>query len=123
MSQGLDLDSVERRKTVRLTTIGRRSGEPRTVTIWFVRGGPRSILVQHVAKQPAQWYRNLCANGSVRIDFGDGPVDARAVAIEAPERVREVVAKVGKKYWTYRIIRFFGGDPGQAVAAEITLPD
>ena len=69
------------KKTVRLTTRGRSSGQPRTVTIWFVADGPRRILVQHVTRAPANWYRNLVKNPAVSLDFGDGPIDARATPI------------------------------------------
>lgn len=34
-----DLRSIGNQSTVKLTTIGRRSGQPLTVTIWFVPEG------------------------------------------------------------------------------------
>lgn len=123
MSGGFDLAAVGKRKTVKLTTIGRRSGEPRSVTIWFVVDGPRSILVQHVAKKPAMWHRNLAANPSVQVDFGDGAMPGTASVIESADEIRDVIKQVGKKYWMYRIIRFFGGNDGDAVAARIVLDD
>ncbi len=121
MSAAVDLSRYARRKSIELTTIGRRSHQPRAVTVWFVLDGPNSLLVQHVAAKPANWYRNLSANPEVTVDFGDGPLAAEARVIEDREQIREVVAKVGKKYWTYRVIRFFGGGADEAVAARITL--
>ncbi len=123
MSRSLDLQGVVRRKTVKLTTLGRRSGEQRSVTVWFVVSGEHSIQVQHVASKPAQWYRNLCANPEVEVDFGNGPLSACAVPIADAGGVRQVLSRVGKKYWTYRVIRLFGGDSSAAVAAEITLAE
>jgi deazaflavin-dependent oxidoreductase (nitroreductase family) len=75
------------KKTVRLTTRGRRSGESRTVTIWFVADGPNRILVQHVTSAPANWYRNLLKDAAVSVDFGSGPINARATPISDPQRV------------------------------------
>ena len=121
MTDSSDLQRLLRRKTLQLTTVGRRSGEPRTVTIWFVADGPRTILVQHVAAKPAQWYRNLCAEPAVQVDLGEGKLEATAQPIEDRGRISEVMARVGKKYWTYRLIRLFGGSSGEAVAAEITI--
>jgi hypothetical protein len=91
------------------------------VTVWFVVEGPSSILVQHVAKKPANWYRNLAANPDVEVDFGDGPLAARAQILEDRREIGGVVSQIGKKYWTYRLIRLFGGSSEAAVAARIAV--
>ena len=116
-----DMDTPEfaARKTMRLTTRGRKSGAPRTVTIWFVADGPRSVLVQHTTKRPAQWYHNLIADPVVSVDFGDGPIAARAVPISNPAQIRDVVAKVRRKYWSAWIIQLIGRS-ARPVAAEIS---
>lgn len=106
------------KKTVRLTTRGRKSGAARTVTVWFVASGPRSILVQHTTAAPANWYRNLLRDPSVRIDFGDGAISARAVAITEANRIREVLALVRRKYWSAWIVQLLGRGATR-VAAEI----
>lgn len=108
-----------RRKTVRLTTRGRKSGQPRTVTIWFIATGPRTIRVQHVAGKPAQWYRNLVATPAVTVDFGDGPIEATARPIAERAGVEAVIAAVRRKYWTAWLIQLLGKRE-TAVAAEIT---
>ncbi len=79
------------RKHVRLTTRGRKSGQPRTVTIWFVADDERAISVQHTTAAAAQWYRNLLADPAGTVDFGDGPLAARATAIRDPEAVQAVL--------------------------------
>ena len=107
------------KQTVRLTTRGRRSGEPRTVTIWFVANGPRSIVVQHARGTPANWYRNLLADPAVSVDFGAGPIPGRAVPLTDPHRVREVLALVRRKYWAAWLIQWLGRKT-TALAAEIT---
>lgn len=86
------------RRTIRLTTVGRRSGRMRTVTLWYVDDGPSSILVQHVAAQPAGWYANLLNNPNVWVDFGDGRLPGRAQPIRSPEEVREVLRRIRRKY-------------------------
>lgn len=121
MTSAPDLSRYARQKTVRLTTVGRRSGQKRTVTIWFVVEGPSSILVQHVAKKPANWYRNLATEPTVEIDFGSGPLPARAQIFEDRRDIDAVVSQIGKKYWAYRLIRFFGAGSDRAVAARITI--
>jgi deazaflavin-dependent oxidoreductase (nitroreductase family) len=107
------------KKTVRLTTRGRTSGQPRPVTIWFVADGPRRIFVQHVTRAPANWYRNLLRNPDVSLDFGDGPINARATPITDPQRIREVLAAVRRKYWSAWLVQLLGRKDN-AVAAEIS---
>ena|SRR5215510_5914938 len=106
-------------KTVRLTTRGRSSGQPRTVTIWFVVDGPRRVLVQHVAGAAPHWYRNLQKDPAVSLDFGSGPISARATPIADVERVRQVLAAVRRKYWSAWLIQLLGRR-SRAVAAEIS---
>jgi deazaflavin-dependent oxidoreductase (nitroreductase family) len=112
------MSDLERRKTVRLTTRGRKSGQPRTVTIWFVADGPRRVRVQHVAPTPAQWYRNLLAYPEVTLDFGDGPITAQAQPITDAAEVRRVLAAVRRRYWTAPLIQWLGRK-ATPVAAEI----
>lgn len=107
------------RKTVRLTTRGRKSGQPRTVTIWFAMAGPRAIHVQHVAARPAQWYRNLLADPRVTLDFGAGPFDAAARPIADPEQIGAVLAAIRRRYWTAPLIQWLGRR-AKPVAAEIS---
>ena len=107
------------KRTLRLTTRGRRSGAPRTVVIWFVATGPRSILVQHTTSTPAYWYRNLLAHPAVAIDFGAGPIDAQARPIDDPRRVQEVLRLIRRKYWSARFIQWLGRK-ATPLAAEIS---
>ena len=113
------MSELERRKTVRLTTRGRKSGQPRTVTIWFVADGPRRVRVQHVAATPAQWYRNLLVDPEVTLDFGTGPIAARAVAISDPDEIQRVLAAVRRRYWTAPLIQWLGRK-ATPIAAEIS---
>lgn len=113
------MSDVPTGKTVRLTTRGRKSGQPRTVTIWFVSAGPRRIRVQHVAGKPAQWYRNLLHDAAVSIDFGQGPISATAAPIRDPAAIQRVLGEVRAKYWTAPVIQWLGRK-ASPVAAEIT---
>jgi deazaflavin-dependent oxidoreductase (nitroreductase family) len=115
----VNVQDLARRKTVRLTTRGRKTGEPRTAVIWFVTDGPNRMLVQHAAGAAPNWYRNLVKHPDVTLDFGDGPIAARATPIRDPGRVREVLALIRRKYWAAWVIQLLGRR-STPVAAEIS---
>jgi deazaflavin-dependent oxidoreductase (nitroreductase family) len=116
----MKLDGWERKRTVRLTTRGRKSGQPRTVTVWFVPSGASSIFVQHAGRRPAHWYANLRSDSEVHLDFGEGAVTARAKPIEDRVQIRTVLEMTRRKYWLAWVIQLLGRGV-EPVAAEITL--
>ena len=67
--------ALKRDRTIDITTIGRKSGQPRRIEIWFYRAGERIYLSGGPGRR--SWYANLLANpeftfhlkGSVRADL------------------------------------------------------
>jgi deazaflavin-dependent oxidoreductase (nitroreductase family) len=60
-----------------LTTIGRRSGQPREIEIWFTQHDGRYYLIaEH--RWETQWVQNLLAEPRVRVRVGDEEFRARA---------------------------------------------
>lgn len=52
-----------------LTTIGRKSGQPRQIEIWFTEHESRYyIIAEHGSR--AQWVRNITAKGDVQVRVG-----------------------------------------------------
>jgi deazaflavin-dependent oxidoreductase (nitroreductase family) len=89
-----------------LTTIGRVSGLPRTIEIWFVeREGHYYIVAER--REAAQWVRNLGQNPSVRFhvrtrddpaEDRDATATATARAVREPGLVAEVASLMAAKY-------------------------
>jgi deazaflavin-dependent oxidoreductase (nitroreductase family) len=75
-----------------LTTMGRRSGLPREIEIWFTeRDGRFYVIAEH--RESAQWVRNILADPHVRIRVGDRAFTATARPLSderEPELVRAV---------------------------------
>lgn len=116
-----NVTAYAKRKTITLTTKGRKSGQPRSVKIWFVVEAPDAIVVQHVNGPIAQWYRNLEHDGAVTVDFGDGPIAGRAEPITDPAGIDSVVRRIRAKHWLAgRLIQFLGRN-SPSVAARIRL--
>ena len=89
-----------------LTTVGRRSGERRTMPLLFLRDGDDIVVVASkggFADNP-QWYLNLCANPAVEITVGRGQMRMTARTADAAERAAlwpKLVAMY-KSYDTYQ---------------------
>jgi deazaflavin-dependent oxidoreductase (nitroreductase family) len=70
-----------------LTTIGRITGEPREIEIWFVESERKFyILAEHFHE--AQWVKNIEHNSRVRVRLGNREFDGTARVLD-PEHDRE----------------------------------
>ncbi len=77
--------------TLLLTSTGRKSGEPRTVALVFLRDGERMVIVASLAgyDQHPAWYLNLAARPTCRVQLDRR--EMTAVARDAtPEERREL---------------------------------
>jgi deazaflavin-dependent oxidoreductase (nitroreductase family) len=73
-----------------LTTTGRRSGEPRTLPLAYLRDGDAFVIVASnggASRHPA-WYHNLRAHPTARVRAGRQVFEAAAVDADAAERAR-----------------------------------
>ena len=70
-----------------LTTRGRRTGKPRTVVLPFFKDGATLVLVAAnagLAKNP-DWFHNLQANPTARIEIGSQSTQVRAEILSREE--------------------------------------
>ncbi|MCS5636679.1 MAG: nitroreductase family deazaflavin-dependent oxidoreductase [Myxococcota bacterium] len=102
-----DLSHLERHWNCRLTTRGRRSGEPRAVTIWFALGAG-TVYLTASASHP-HWCRNLEATAEVSLRIGNDNLTGIARLIEDPGEARAVRQRFVDRYWLARLSRPFGG--------------
>ena len=74
-----------------LTTIGVKSGQPRTSPVAYTADGDQWVIMASNAGQETHpnWYRNLLANPKVTVEVGDESFEATATtAPEGAERAR-----------------------------------
>ena len=75
---------------LRLTTIGRRSGQSRVAIIGYYEDGPNLVTLAMNGwgeKEPA-WWLNLQANPAATVELADGSREVRARAATRTERER-----------------------------------
>ncbi|GAA2110462.1 nitroreductase/quinone reductase family protein [Actinomadura alba] len=73
-----------------LTTIGAKSGRPRTSPVGYVPDGDRVLVIASnagAAHHPA-WYHNLLANPRITVEIGTETYEATAIPAEGEERDR-----------------------------------
>jgi F420H(2)-dependent quinone reductase len=85
-----------------LTTIGRRTGQPRTWPLTYLLEGDRLIILASNGGQPNHpaWYLNLRANPRVSVQLGDQVRTMIAQRAEGDERAR-LWSRVVEEYPAY----------------------
>ena len=92
--------------TVKLTTTGRKSGQPRDVTLYAYPDGESFVVVGSrggAARDPA-WARNLRDNPKATIRHGKSETSVRAHEAEGSRRERlwDLVTEAFPLYGTYQ---------------------
>ncbi|MBE7556792.1 MAG: nitroreductase family deazaflavin-dependent oxidoreductase [Anaerolineales bacterium] len=83
------LEALDRDETIDITTVGRRSGQPQRIEIWFRRVNQRTYITGTPGAR--DWYANLLANPRFTFHLkqsiqADLPARARPVLDEAERR-------------------------------------
>jgi deazaflavin-dependent oxidoreductase (nitroreductase family) len=89
-SSGGKVESFGAADLLLLTTIGARSGEPRTSPLAYWRQDDDLVVFGSYAGRPEhpQWFHNLRANPAVTVEVGTETFAARARVAEGDERTR-----------------------------------
>jgi deazaflavin-dependent oxidoreductase (nitroreductase family) len=93
-----------------LTTIGRRSGNPHEIEIWFGVDADRLLLISGNGPT-ADWYRNVLADETVTVRIDTKTYVGRARAILDADERRRCGDVMGTKY-------VWGGDPSIGLTYE-----
>ncbi|MFI1993378.1 nitroreductase family deazaflavin-dependent oxidoreductase [Actinoplanes sp. NPDC020271] len=109
--------ALDRHRTVEITTIGRRSGQPRRIETWRYRAGGRYWLTGSPGTR--DWYANLTAHPgfTLHVEGHDLPVRARVVT-DPDERAWVFGEIVPGLDWAGNLESWIDGSP----LVEIELP-
>lgn len=85
-----------------VTTIGRKSGQPRTVPLCYLQDGKDIVLVASQGGLPTnpQWYYNIKANPDVQVEIGKQAVAYKA-RVALPEERGQLWPKLVGMYADY----------------------
>ena len=103
------LAAVADGSTLRITTRGRRSGKPHTVTIWFLVEGMTVYLA--TLSTGRDWVRNVVKGPDVTLTVDGLHIRGRAARITDPRQDAHVRTLLARKYWMAWIGSWFGKGP------------
>jgi len=89
-SGGRRAATMRGRKVILLTTVGKKSGQPRTVPVVPFFDGDDVFVIASMGGAPTHpaWFLNLRANPDVGVQLGPNQWRARAVPVDGEERDR-----------------------------------
>jgi len=110
------LATVRDQRNVQLTTIGRRSGKPHTVPVWFVVDGDRIYL--STLDPSRDWVRNTKKNPEVRFDFGGTVLAGQLRTVTDPALDTKIRQALRDKYWVAWAAGLVGKGPKETYVVE-----
>lgn len=110
------LAPVADRSTARITTRGRKSGNPHTVTIWFLVDGATIYLGTLDADR--DWVRNAVKTADVTLDIDGVRVRGKASVVTDAAVEAHVRALMARKYWMAWIGSWFGMGPARTFRVD-----
>jgi deazaflavin-dependent oxidoreductase (nitroreductase family) len=88
---------IARQREVQLTTYGRKTGNPRRVTIWIGTDGQR-LLIRSGQGFKRHWPQNLQKRPEGILNIGGKSLPFRAQLVTDPEEARRVTDLYRRKY-------------------------
>ncbi|HSP98271.1 MAG TPA: nitroreductase family deazaflavin-dependent oxidoreductase [Candidatus Dormibacteraeota bacterium] len=113
------LRQYEDASTLELTTTGRTSGAPRTVTIWFVADDQGRLYVQSGKGGTTDWYRNLLKTPAVKIRIAELAMSGVAAPVEDLTEVARVHELFRQKYLRARVAEWIGSETGHGKVVQL----
>jgi hypothetical protein len=110
------LASIADRSTLKITTRGRKSGKPHTVTIWFLIDGTTVYLATLDARR--DWVRNAEKTPAVELEIDGLRLRGRTSAVTDPELEAHVRDLLARKYWMAWLGSWFGMGPARTFRVD-----
>lgn len=99
-------ERLARYRQIKLTVIGRTTGQKISNPVWFVFEDEKLYLLP-VHGSDTQWYRNILKNPSIKIDARGEEAEFRAVPVKQAESVKSVVEKSREKYGAGDVKKYY----------------
>jgi len=116
----LDLQALNRESLVHLTVLGRKSGKPHTVKIWFATDASKGkVYVTSARGSDAQWVKHLRKYPQTTLQIGNTSFKGTATWREDDQVRTEVIPLFLRKYFLAKVFKWIGWYK-QVFAFEVT---
>ena len=99
-------ERLTRYRQLKISVIGRKSGQTISIPVWFVLEAEKLYLLP-VQGSDTQWYRNVLKNPSIRIDARAVGAEFRATPITNAKAVKSLVEKFREKYGAKNVKKYY----------------
>jgi hypothetical protein len=114
------LAGLRDQRTVEITTTGRRTGNPHTVTVWFAVEG--DTLYLSTLDPTRDWVRNAQKTPAVRLDFGGTVLVGELHPVTDPALDEKIRQGLRDKYWVAWAGGLVGKGPKQTYVVDGLRP-
>ena len=88
-------DRLARYRQIRISVIGRKSGQTISVPVWFVLEGEKVYLLP-VRGSDTQWYKNVLQNPQIRLEARGVDATFRALPVATATAVKSGLRNFGR---------------------------
>ncbi len=99
-------DRLARYRHIKISVIGRKSGQTISIPVWFVLEGEKLYLLP-VQGSETQWYKNVLKNPTIRIDARGVGAEFRAIPVTDATTVKPVVEEFREKYGAKDVMKYY----------------
>jgi deazaflavin-dependent oxidoreductase (nitroreductase family) len=99
-------DHLAHYREIKITVIGRKSGRPISIPVWFVLEND-TLYFLPVQGSNTQWYKNALKNPAIRIDARGEEAELKTVPITDAATVSSVVEKFRGKYGAGDVKKYY----------------
>lgn len=99
-------ERLSRYRQIKISVIGRKSGQTISIPVWFVLEGEKLYLLP-VQGSDTQWYKNVLQNPSIRIDARGVEAEFRPTPVTKAKAVESVIEKFREKYGAKDVKKYY----------------
>jgi len=99
-------DRLAHYRQIKISVIGRKSGQTISIPVWFVLEGDKLYLLP-VQGSDTQWYKNVLKNPSIGIDARGAEAGFQSVPVTDAKAVKSVIEKFRGKYGAGDVKKYY----------------
>ena len=99
-------ERLARYRQIKISVIGRKSGETISIPVWFVLEGEKLYLLP-VQGSETQWFKNVLKNPAIRVDARGVEAGFHAVPVTDAKAVNSVREKFREKYGAEDVKKYY----------------